>query len=98
MSPRLVVPSSAAPLAIPDQDHYLRTAPHLGHVTWFACWEPERPVDVHTAFHDCCRSCLIAAQAAAANGYEPAQVGTGVATMAERLERFGPAPRSAVSG
>jgi hypothetical protein len=51
---------------------------------WFACERPESPRQrIYTAYHDCCRACLIAAQA------EDLDI---VPVMQERLETFGEAP------
>lgn len=55
----------------------------LGEHHWFACHRPERPHEsAHTSYHDCCRACLIAAQAAGFNV---------VPIMVWRLETFGEA-------
>lgn len=67
---------------------------------WAACAHPERPMDIYTVLHDCCRGCLIALQASVLAGHASDRMKNGsdlLATKAERLERFGPAPRSAVT-
>lgn len=92
---QLLAPNTETPWPIADQDDHLRSDYYAGPATWFACWHPERPVDPATAFHDCCRGCLLAAQVATVHG---AMAAADYSALAERLERFGPAPRSAVTG
>jgi hypothetical protein len=54
---------------------------------WFPCEHPERPFDDDTCLHDCCRACLIAATANPDDVCDDQR-----AVMADRLDRFGPAP------
>lgn len=67
---------------------------------WFFCERPESPPDRHATVHDCCSACLIGLQGAMAVGAIPSHDVYGLdvlAQLTERLERFGPAPRSAVT-
>lgn len=75
-----------------DQDEFMRAATPTA--DWIACHFPERPIDMHTSFHDCCRACLIAAQAGEVNGVRLVNpLGEDIITvMISRLEQWGEAP------
>jgi hypothetical protein len=67
------------PKSVQESAAYINRRPGF----WFACREPERPHEAFATFyHDCCRACTIAAEAA---GFKA------VAMMAWRLETFGEA-------
>lgn len=62
---------------------------------WFACEHPERPWDPQaTILHDCCRPCLVSAEATVARGDEVQWIDL----MRGRLAEYGPAPRLEVAG
>lgn len=65
---------------------------------WCVCAHPERPIDGDCYFHDCCRACLVAADAAAARGGTPLNTESGQLiheALRARLEQYGPAPATA---
>lgn len=60
--------------------------------SWFACNEPERPVDRSTRFHDRCAGCMVGATAAMERGDISRQPEM-IETMRSRLEEHGEAER-----